>query len=746
MMNQSATNITKNKIKVNENYSLLKIIFLLYTVQIFQILNIFYLNLKELYMTYLSKITFKKKLLLTLISANLSFSAVASANSNSEAKAESDLEITETSSETSSQSPSKNREVMVVTASGFEQEIRDASANISIVTQETLQKEQINNLADAVKHIEGISIIGSNVNSEDISIRGLPGAYTLILIDGKRVNTRDSRPNGSGGFEAGFMPPVSAIDRIEVVQGPMSSLYGSDAVGGVINIITKKSDDNWHGSISLDSTLYEKSKYGNRYKESIYASGPLVEDKLFIQLYAKHDKKDEDDFSTGQYGNKNWDVGSKITYKPAENQNIYLDLGRSSQQREHTLGKTDTSTGTTINTRNSIGLSYDGYWDSFSTELAVYQENTKRETTTDDVYSARKPEIKNTVVDAKAIFDLEIQTLSVGGQYQRNSLSDTSVVSSLNGAAVSEEQTNTIYQKALFLEDEIKIIEDLYATLGVRMDHHSEYGTHYNPRAYLVYNLNSNWTVKGGIAKAYRTPSIREISPNYGTATGRGKAVMYGNPDLNPETAVTEEFSILYENEAQLRGSLTLFNTDFKNKIANENSGETDPKTGLQLYKYYNIGKATIRGIEASVQFPIIKPVKLHLNYAYLHSERKSDDGSYSNGQSMKGEPLAQTPKNKVNAKLDWQVTDDLSSYLQATYTGKQIWSDIRNGSSKGARTQSAYTIVDLGASYQVTETVQINGSINNLLNKQLDTTTDKNGDWTSIDGRNLWVGVNIGF
>lgn len=81
------------------------------------------------------------------------------------------------------------------------------------------------------KDVEGISITGGN-EKPDISIRGLSGDYTLILVDGRRQSGRESRPNGSGGFEAGFIPPVEAIERIEVIRGPMSSLYGSDAIGG----------------------------------------------------------------------------------------------------------------------------------------------------------------------------------------------------------------------------------------------------------------------------------------------------------------------------------------------------------------------------------------------------------------------------------------------------------------------------------------------------------------------------------
>ncbi len=112
---------------------------------------------------------------------------------------------------------------MIVSASGYSQQLRDAPASITVISKEQLQNKPVRDLADAVKDVEGVSIVGS-ANKQDINIRGLPGEYTLILVDGRRQNSRESRPNGSGGFEAGFMPPVEAIERIEVIRGSRSDV------------------------------------------------------------------------------------------------------------------------------------------------------------------------------------------------------------------------------------------------------------------------------------------------------------------------------------------------------------------------------------------------------------------------------------------------------------------------------------------------------------------------------------------
>ncbi len=127
----------------------------------------------------------------------------------------------------------------VVTAAGFEQRLEDAPASVTVIDAETLRKRPIRDLGDALRDVEGVVVNGA-ANETDISIRGMPGDYTLILVDGKRQSARESRVNGNRGYEQSFIPPAAAIERIEVVRGPMSSLYGSDAIGGVINIITKK--------------------------------------------------------------------------------------------------------------------------------------------------------------------------------------------------------------------------------------------------------------------------------------------------------------------------------------------------------------------------------------------------------------------------------------------------------------------------------------------------------------------------
>lgn len=652
-------------------------------------------------------------------------------------------------------------DTIVVTASGFAQEMRDAPASITVITKEQLQNKPAANLVDMVKDVEGVSVIGGSLKP-DISIRGLSGDYTLIMVDGRRQNSRESRPNGSGGYEAGFIPPVEAIERIEVIRGPMSSLYGSDAMGGVINIITKAVADEWHGSMGMGGIIQESKDYGNSANTDFYVSGPLIKDKLGLQVYGGLNYRREDKLLEGTPRKDDKNITAKLAFTPIEGQKFLAEVGRSTQEHTSTPGKSIDETTTrggivqknnkseVHNNRNHWALTWKGDWDEINSEVSVYQENTIRKTNTGKwnkvsedwvmAYEARQPEVTNTVVDGKVTAFLPSNVLTVGGQYQYAKLKDDSVIK--NKQTVTEKMTAE--QKALFVEDEFSVTDDLTLTGGLRMDDHEFYGKHWNPRAYAVYKLTDEITIKGGVAKAFRAPTLRELSPNFGTSTQGGAAIMYGNRDLKPETSVTEELGIAYDHESGFSASATLFNTEFKNKLTSyQVAGQTDPLTGLNMFIYDNVGKANIRGVEMASRIPVAEKWNLNLNYTFTDSERKSDDEKL-NGKSLKGQPLEMTPRHMANARLDWQYRPDMNFYTQANYTGKQVWAAQRNG-AKQPRERSGITTLDLGMTYQVMPNALLNFAVLNIANEKGDD-IETNGNWQIDEGRRYWANLKLNF
>ncbi len=169
-----------------------------------------------------------------------------------------------------------NASNIVVTATSRAQEVKDAPASISVITREELERLPYREITDALMEIPGVTVTPGEGNSRDISIRGMSPQYTLILVDGKRLSSRETRTNGGNNSEGGMLPPLESIERIEVVRGPMSSLYGSDAMGGVVNVITRRIAPSWRGSVRVNGTMQLGSDYGNFYDGNFYLSGPLA--------------------------------------------------------------------------------------------------------------------------------------------------------------------------------------------------------------------------------------------------------------------------------------------------------------------------------------------------------------------------------------------------------------------------------------------------------------------------------------
>ncbi|MFT7722546.1 MAG: TonB-dependent receptor [Roseateles sp.] len=176
---------------------------------------------------------------------------------------------------------------VVVSASRLVQKITEAPASISVISREELSTRPYLTLLDALRDTEGVDVgeTRDKAGAGTISIRGMGADYTLVLIDGRRQsNVGDIYPNNFGGSQFSHLPPLEAIERIEVVRGPMSTLYGSDAIGGVINVITRKVGTKWLGSLSASTTKQSKDEFGDDRTVDVYATGPLLPGLLGLSL------------------------------------------------------------------------------------------------------------------------------------------------------------------------------------------------------------------------------------------------------------------------------------------------------------------------------------------------------------------------------------------------------------------------------------------------------------------------------
>jgi outer membrane receptor for ferrienterochelin and colicins len=655
-------------------------------------------------------------------------------------------------------------DAVVVTASTRAQRLVEAPASISVVTAETLANRANADLTDALRDVEGVSISGGS-NFQDVFIRGLPGSYTLILVDGKRQSTRDSRVNGNSGLEQAFTPPSGAIERIEVVRGPMSSLYGSDAIGGVINIITRKVPERWGGSIGADS-IVQKGESGDWSQFQGYLAGPLIDGVLGAQLWGRSYSRDEDGVLNGAGGSRDWNLTGRLAWTPNDRNDVLLQVDRMDVKRSFSSGNTlaaATAANYHTNNRTAGSLSWNGRWDWGASQLSILREQTERAnyamTRGEWAKNVRAPELTNTVVDG--LFNIPLEgtrlgdhQLVVGGQYVKNRLDDVNPGVNATASAVF-----SVWQRALFVEDEWRLAPRFAVTGGLRFDDHERYGSHWSPRLYAVWTPTDAWTVKGGVSTGFRAPELRQVAEGYAYVTGGAVCsvgptgtcgVILGDPAIKPETSLNYEASVLWNPSSAISASATVFRTEFKDKIdsaivynADGSIARWSENTGYRLYYWYNLQDAELTGVELSARWKPVEALALKAGYTWTDSKQKS--GTY------KGMPLARTPEHMANLRADYEVSQRLNLWGAVNYHGEEINAGLRVGTNGGpimngavqvGRRYPSYTTADIGANWRVTQAISLKAGVYNLTDKEINVADfDFQGD-----RRRGWIGVNYEF
>lgn len=691
-------------------------------------------------------------------------------------------------------------DVQVVTsATGFEQNIKDAPATITVITSEELEKKSYTDVTDALKNVPGVYVSGGGSN-QSVMIRGMSAGYTLYLIDGKPMQNTGAfeRNGGISGAQSNFLPPLESIERIEIIRGPASSLYGSDAMGGVINIITKKHSDKLTASIRTEYIKADSSnKVNNDSKNTeIYVNAPLIEKVLSMQITGGYLSSDESNYQTNNteaiesdpdFSRKN--IGGKLIFTPDENNTITAGYTYTIQERTHNPGISrslyTTGSGTSMNgfSIDSNKYVYDSSgkqvgWDGQS---VTSMGNTTYNYTTNNTKSYSKSikynynvgheleydkllinsylnfdKAKNpTRVNARTNNGIELDTftantqgtyffnsnkLSLGLNYKKEHLEDGAT----NGLS-DELKILERYQWAMFIENEWSIKDNLFLTLSGRYDKNEDFGDHLSPKAYLVYHPTDNLTLKGGVLTGFKAPDMRNAATDFGSTSMGGTSI--GNPDLKPETSVGYEAGIAYNNpEIGLSGSLMLFQTDFKDKIQRQSDYYCVAGVNCTLPNGVIVpGTSNTYGykLQENVDEAEIKGIELTTDFDILDNLKYRHSYTYTDSEqksgSSKGDPLNDISKHMFNAGIDWDVTSKLMIWTQANYRGKTAGSRT-NGVMQYDK---AYTFIDTGAVYNYSKDLKFTAGIYNLANKEV---LPVDGYQSILDGRRYSVAMNLKF
>ncbi len=515
-------------------------------------------------------------------------------------------------------------EKIVLTA---EEQIKQ-SLGVSVITADDLERMPVvNDVSEYIRKMPGVNLTGNSStgqrgNNRQIDIRGMGPENTLILIDGKPVTSRNSVRYGWRGErdtrgDSNWVP-ADAIESIEVIRGPAAARYGNGAMGGVVNIKTKKITNETHGSVELFSNQPENSKEGATNRVSVNLSGPIIQDVLSYRIYGNFNKTDNDAAdinpltpsgtrAAGREGVENKDLSARFAWQATDRQTLLLDLA-SSRQGNLFAGDSQNSNvdpisneilsqliGKETNTmwKDSYAMTHEGKWDWGDSRIIAQFDRTKNKRFVEGTAGASEGRINSldnrttSTLDTLRLngevnipFDFYVpQNLTVGTEWVEDRFKDPGNTTQGTGSYANSLTTGDRSKMnsriaSAYVEDNLKLTDSTDFVLGLRFDDHNKSGSNWSPSLNITQRLGDYFTLKGGIARAYKAPNLYQNAEGYllgtrgnGCPIGLTQCVLQGNDDLKPETSVNKEIGIQFQKD-NVNVSLAWFRNDYKDKIS----------------------------------------------------------------------------------------------------------------------------------------------------------------------------------
>ena len=668
------------------------------------------------------------------------------------------------------------------------------SLGVSRISKDDIDKRPVaNDISEFVRTMPGVNLTGNTAtgqrgNKRQIDLRGMGPENTLILIDGKPVNSRQSERISMRGErntrgDSNWVP-VEEIESITVLRGPAATRYGSGAMGGVVNIVTKKVSKEFKGQVNLYANQPQDSKEGATRRIGFNLSGPIIQDTLGFRIYGNLNKTDADaadinaghgnDSAAGVEGVRNKDIAGRLQWKISPAQTLILD---SSYSRQGNIYNGDTQNSNPrsalVNSladnkaetarlyRSAYSLTHDGAWEWGDTKNVISYERTVNSHLPEGL--AGGPEGSYTGLDfvqsrlknlrfsseANIPFKLGVDNvLTVGAEFTDSKLDDPASntqgfkdqgkTDAFNGISAMRGGKASQRNWAAYVEDNISLTDKTHLIPAIRFDHNSDSGSNWSPALNFSHQIGENWLVKGGIARAYKAPNLYQTNPDFILYTrGQGcplnapnsvRCYYMGNNNLKPETSINKEIGLEF-NKNGWQASATYFHNAYRNKIVIGDQLIATSNIGNWLLQWENTPKATISGIEGNLVIPLHDTLKWSNNFTYMH---KSED--------YQGNPLSLVPKHTINSTLSWTPNERFDANLTFTHYGRTKPRGVainrleRDGnpragvaalSSEHSQTQvSSYGIWGINAGYNWNKRVAVRGGISNLFDKKLYRTT----------------------
>lgn len=561
-------------------------------------------------------------------------------------------------------------EDMVVTASRVPTQKVDTPADISVITKEEIADQNYASASDALRAIPGVNVLGSgakgsSMGQDKILLNG--DERVLVLVDGRRMNL-----GSSGNSSADWLPPVNAIERIEVLKGGGSALYGTDAVGGVINVIMKKgSDIGNHVTVKAAGGSFNAEQY------AISASGS-TDSGLGLIVSATKERRGEYKFKNANgksqlLKNSGYDdtgVIVKLDQKVGEDNRIGVNFEHINAEGGSPFGYSGFgNTDSHKRISNNVALRYD--WNESSDErgyVQVYKNYQHAHFRSPDAGNQSNFTDSTMGIEAQQNFKFsDTDELTVGLEYYKTTVDNAALYAG----------KRDINNKAIFAENRWEFAPSWQLNAGLRYDHHSKYGSEFTPKVALNKKFDENSNAYLSWGRVFNAPTTDDL---YWYQPGWG---MFGNPDLKAEkgNVWTLGGNTKLGDKTTLSGSI--FYSDIDDAI-----GWLYDSTTYQS-KAVNINKEKRRGLEVSLNRDFDDNLSAYASYTYV--QVKQDKG-YGFAKDLTTKP------NIYRAGLKYKNADWLFTLNANAVTGQ----------SEKQFVDSSYFTLDLGAQYKINDNAKL--------------------------------------
>ncbi len=600
---------------------------------------------------------------------------------------------------------------MVVTATRTESKMVDVPVNTTVISAEKIADRHYLDVVDALKDVPGANVLDTGVGAYEKKVVLNGDERVLVLVDGKRVNI-DMGTMSRASYDLNQMPDVNLIERIEVVKGHGGALYGSDAVGGVINIITKKMDHSY-GKVSMGFGSHQARDAKAMYTIKEGKTGVMVAASKYKQGY--HEYKD-----AKTEANKRWPVAStyenekvsvKLSQELSETSNLELGYDFSKFEGVRSYSTKAKSASFSNKKTNDFYAKYD--WTVNDKDQGFIQLYRNKY----DYYNAGDMYETDTGFEAQQNITLsDNNRLVVGASYRK--------AKALNATSYTAEKT--INNKAVFVSDQWEFAPSWTLDAGVRYDKHSTAGSKTTWSAGLNKKFDENSHAYFNWGQVFKAPTLDDLYYYSVMEWGSSKYENYGNPNLKPEKGDT--WTIGYGTKIADKTSVNI--SYFQSKLEDAIDWDTTYSANGSVSIARNVDKQKKNGMELSVGHELNDNWYLEASYTYIRVKNNDHGNGY--------------------------VRD--ANYIPNMYRfGVRYHDDLWNadlflrggsGADKSAYVDSKYMTLDMSVAYKATKDLSFYAKGYNLFNKAYAESAGVNGGTYTYpaQGRRFIIGAEYTF